>query len=1265
MERIEDGRGFIILLFILMGMALSLWAQVSNGGFEEIKNNFPVDWVGYVAGKGKGVVEPIREAHTGSYAILLRADKDSVAGLNRVYPAGQPGQEIPDIGALCPQKKGVFTFWYKVKKAGKDNVRFYIIPMKSDNLEMGGGRATYIIPSIFAGDGRWHFGALAYDYTRFPEVRTVQIAPRINEGGTRAEGEVIIDDIEYHERFGANIVPIFHEITGDYFLCTFENTGDEEGKGIKVSLEPPAGVEVEEGTRTIDIKPGERVNVKWQLKGEAKGRAEFLLRWHAGPQGDESVSLPVVYEPLLEITHFDFSHSLLIRGKTYPLRITVENKGLGSARDVRLSLSLPAPWESKKIEKTFPLIKPNSKEEWLCEVKAVREGIYSVKLTLQCQEVKEEREIRVVVSNPFPSPSSLAIPASARVGVDEKKEYVLIQNGYLRLLFINNPFGYGVFSLDVKGRNSWKRMATAISFAHLFYKAGGVKEREALLYASSYRKSVGQSRAELIFPIIFQDDDGVTWNMEVTFSLREGEKKIQMGWTLQTNKQAQLLAIHSPRLYVGEGEFGEDKDYALFPGLYYMLKGESSIDTEFGDPPFNDQHAPHPYKVTIPLMTLVKDKHLVGIMWDPLQKWNGVDICPSALFASPNWLEGKDNHLFGLFLPSIPKYVRENREKAEEPYILSPGQKLSLQCWLIGGYPMDIVDSADFYFKQFGVPPLPRPIRSYEEEIQLCGGAEIPPRFLHLVGRINSLAQRCAQDLATQREDGSWGFHMDPQNTEMLRRFNPKRETLGKEGDTTIGTCTFLNGRATGLLRYARYTLNQIALEAGMKALKFIDKNFVRPEGAQTWEIPLHAPDILASANGVHLYLEAYRLTGEKKYLEKAIFWAKTGLPFVYMWKAPDRPQMMLYATTPIFGVSFYNAAPWFGIPVQWCGLDYAYALLQLANYDVHFPWKQIAEGITRCAMEMQETVGEHKGQYPDSVNLMSYVKNGPWLNPWGILRNIYTIRSPFEDPESVSFKSLKVRDGKIVINSEAIIWDASARGDSLVLKLGSLNYNQPISTYTVVASVTPPTAVYKDEEELTTDKEKDDWWSYDETKGGLLIIKLEHPQPAKTITLRIDGLKPRENRVPFLSSTLDWRFDRDGDAEGWAETHDLAPFQVSGGTLRTRSTGGDPYMTSPLIRAEANRYPFVSLRMKVKIPPGGVPDGQIFWTREDDPYTSEQKSMHFPLIPDGEFHIYNVKVADSPEWRGTITQIRLDPGSGAGIEVEIDWIKLSEKPVE
>jgi hypothetical protein len=155
------------------------------------------------------------------------------------------------------------------------------------------------------------------------------------------------------------------------------------------------------------------------------------------------------------------------------------------------------------------------------------------------------------------------------------------------------------------------------------------------------------------------------------------------------------------------------------------------------------------------------------------------------------------------------------------------------------------------------------------------------------------------------------------------------------------------------------------------------------PRGAQTWEVPLHTPDILASAHMVKAYTLGYIISGKHEYLEQARYWAWTGVPFIYLYPPTSAP-VGVYATIPVLGATNWKAPVWIGRPVQWCGLAYASALHLLAEYDRQGPWEQIAKGITAAGLQMSwpQTDKNRQGLLPDFFDLKMQVGAGPAINP-------------------------------------------------------------------------------------------------------------------------------------------------------------------------------------------------------------------------------------------------------------------------------------------
>lgn len=580
--------------------------------------------------------------------------------------------------------------------------------------------------------------------------------------------------------------------------------------------------------------------------------------------------------------------------------------------------------------------------------------------------------------------------------------------------------------------------------------------------------------------------DGVLWSYEARFLLSEESRRLKVEYSLIADQERELIAFNGPILYAGDGAFGERKTAALFPGLEFLEGDEPSSSSRDVAPPNNNRLVPHPYKITIPLMAVEHKKTLVGLAWDALETWDGEHNMLSAAFSSPNWCNHQKNHLMGLFVPTVPDWVEENHLAASTPYPLKANQLITIKAQIIIDGNASILDAISHWTDAYGVPePLNAP-RSDKEEILLSrhgfmqtvwnedagksqhcvdwapGNApgfatllwydhliqtqndtikdeSVRQRVLEIVKRtiqeagpgglsstdlchilkweapfyfgeveagLNRLKEIARRWIETQEEDGSWRFYP----------ITDQAKTLGNEGDAVLGTCA---STTQMLLKHARVTGDAESLEAGLKGLTFME-NFKVPRGAQTWECPLYAPDLLAAAHAVGAYVEAYEVTREKRHLEEAEQWAKAGLPFLYHWHLPDRPGMR-FGSIPVFGTTFYTH-PWFGVPVQWNGLVYAYALQHLARHSSQNQsqfWSKIAEGITVSAMYQQWTEGDLKGTYPDGFYGFCTEGRGPHINPEDIMVNLYALRG--FDPD-ISTSICRVEGNRVHVSAGAKI---------------------------------------------------------------------------------------------------------------------------------------------------------------------------------------------------------------------------------------------------
>ena len=157
---------------------------ITNGGFEDVAGTgAPTDWE--ILGASR--VET-GEAHSGKRALhLVRTAEGGEVGLNRRWAPNSREQ-----GGMLSARRGGIRFWYKAVAADPaDALTLQVIPMNEKPLEVGGHRVVWRIPAQHLGDGRWHQGALAYNFEGVSEAKWVHVgAGRASRAPPPAPGVV-------------------------------------------------------------------------------------------------------------------------------------------------------------------------------------------------------------------------------------------------------------------------------------------------------------------------------------------------------------------------------------------------------------------------------------------------------------------------------------------------------------------------------------------------------------------------------------------------------------------------------------------------------------------------------------------------------------------------------------------------------------------------------------------------------------------------------------------------------------------------------------------------------------------------------------------------------------------------------------------------------------------------------------------------------------------------------------------------------------------
>ncbi|MCU0872487.1 MAG: hypothetical protein MUE50_09090, partial [Pirellulaceae bacterium] len=416
---------------------------------------------------------------------------------------------------------------------------------------------------------------------------------------------------------------------------------------------------------------------------------------------------------------------------------------------------------------------------------------------------------------------------------------------------------------------------------------------------------------------------------------------------------------------------------------------------------------------------------------------------------------------------------------------------------------------------------------------------------------------------------------------------------------------------------------------------------------AQVWEIPVHTPDLLAAADAVDAFVEAYRVSGDRRWLDDATLWAKRGLPFIYLWNDAEKPYLV-GASIPVFGATWYRGS-WFGRPVQWNGLRYASALLRLSEHDDSFPWRKLAETVIRSAIHQQEPQGENVALWPDAISAIDGERSAWIFGPHEILMAVWKLLGRDQEPSTTI---VGPRGRQVHVSTFGTVVSAAHQGTVISV---DVSYPEGEQGVLLVANVTRPDAVFLDgrslKERIDVEQGDESSWRYD-AGNAYLAIRVARSGTSK---IRADGVTYRAvKRLPYLAERIAFEFD--DSLDGWLPAHDISELVPQNGALFGRISGGDPYLLRPLLRVDGNRCQ--SLRLGLRVTAGS--GGQLYWSTESSPGFDERKTVRFQVIPDGRFHEYRIDLGQEPAWKGqTITGLRLDPCNGARAgEFNVDYLR-------
>jgi hypothetical protein len=610
------------------------------------------------------------------------------------------------------------------------------------------------------------------------------------------------------------------------------------------------------------------------------------------------------------------------------------------------------------------------------------------------------------------------------------------------------------------------------------------------------------SAGEIVCRAVVTDGEGGRWQVTRRFAPGRGAGTLSVETEVVVDKDREVVHLPWLTLFPGFETFGSRKTQGLFAGLEYLDDEPSSSEADITTPEHVRQ-VPDPVKVTFPLMAVAHGGRYIGLIWEPSDM-----VAP--IFDSPDRIFNSGAHVMALTAPAVGPNRFENQLAAHTPFALKANQPLRIQATIIGGSGGTVVPAVQKYVELRGLPEVPEFKGGFDAAVTLLAHGWLDSAinegglFRHAVWGDSfragpaadaimymdwlanqtpdrSLAERLikGRDLAMSKIPagqpyssavshtrtptapfvfGGLESYIEQRRAEaqnLLKGFDEKGIKLYRPGKVDYGKTHFAqhaNGLAAAdvvrILEAATLSADARLIEGGLALLDEQTALYANtvPRGAQTWEVPLHTPDILASAHLVKAYTLGYIFSGKQEYLEEARYWAWTGVPFVYLVN-PTEGEIGPCATIAVLGATNWRAPVWFGRPVQWCGLVYCSALHLLSRYDKAGPWETIAKSITAAGLQMTWPVTDPKrqGLLPDVFDLQAQLRDGPAINPGTVQAHVPELfgRGALYDLRRLPTKSwflhapCAVRDLRETDESVTFIVDGWARKPFHILLAG------------------------------------------------------------------------------------------------------------------------------------------------------------------------------------------------------------------------------------
>jgi len=616
----------------------------------------------------------------------------------------------------------------------------------------------------------------------------------------------------------------------------------------------------------------------------------------------------------------------------------------------------------------------------------------------------------------------------------ENSQQLTITSGDITLTHYGKIWGN--FVVDVAG----EELASAHNSGEIGFGINDIYDFVSLTNANF---SVTNQNDTLIETATFTDSGGANWSLTRQFTTGEISGTINVQMSVSCDQNRDVLHIPWLTLFPGLETFGEHKEQGIFAGLEYLADEPSSSKKDISTSEYLCR-IPKPSKITFPLMAICQSNRYLAVMWDLSDYVAAVYDSPDRIFHSDSqimalWAPNAGTIRGENYMTATSPFLLAAGSPLEASFVLNGGTGntvipavknyvslfgLPPQPDFTGGFDAAVELLAAGWTQSDGYNQTglwKHAVWFDNFSFHTAADAVVYTKWLanHTTDQSTFSALTNAADLGKQQLDISDPTYISrvahspwPMRNLILGNipeYLTYQRNLGlsylnefdSDGirvyshapDEPDMAVTHWTNNANGFSATILYSALEAAELTGdeeltARAIAVLDKQTLLysnsvPRGAQPWEIPLHTPDILASAYLVGCYVKGYELTGRIDLLEQAKYWAWTGIPFIYT-KRSFAGDIGDYATIPVLGATQWVAPNWIGRPVQWCGLVYRNNLLRLSHYDSSFQWKEIANSITASGLQQTwpQSDSARQGLLPDFFVVEAQHIDGPAINP-------------------------------------------------------------------------------------------------------------------------------------------------------------------------------------------------------------------------------------------------------------------------------------------